>query len=237
MAIKPRRWRRGRDLCAYCGVNVSTDGDHVVPDCLYTDEERRAITNVLTVPACRDCNADKGTFDAPSQHYLLADVEASEHPQAKQLFDAKMVKALATHRAVLLDRFHEGRMVSEITASGLWVRSLNRVPIDPEPVGTALVYIVRGLHYLVFGETKQEDEVRAAVIERGNREEVATQFFSLPIHDWHSQGDVFTVAWVEGAAHVYWMFDFFNRVYCYGRSAKDHPLHGPPPPNASSTVT
>ena len=41
---------------------------------------------------------------------------------------------------------------------------------------------------------------------------------------------MFTVAWIEGAAHLVWMFDFYKGVLCYGRSAKDHPLHGPPPP-------
>ena len=153
MAIKPRRWRRGRDLCAYCVVTVSTDGDHVVPGCLYTDEARRAINNLLTVPACRDCNADKGTFDAPLQHYLLADVDASEHPQAEQVLHSKMVDALSSNRVRLLDRLNERRVIPEITASGLWVRNLYEVPIDPEPVRRALVYILRGLHYLVIGET------------------------------------------------------------------------------------
>ncbi len=232
MPIKPRRWRRGRSLCAYCGVNVCTDGDHVVPDCLYTDEARRDIKNLLTVPACRDCNADKGTFDGPLQHYLLADVDASTHPQARQVFEAKMVEAISTNRVRLLDRFYEGEVVPEITANGLWVRDLYSVPFDFEPVRYALVYLVRGLHYLVFGETKLEVEASANVIERGKREELTEQFFSLGIDGWHSQGDVFTVAWIGGATHVYWLFDFFDRVLCLGRSAKCQPLYGPHPPNA-----
>ena len=232
MAIKPRRWSRGKSLCAYCGVNVSSDGDHVVPDCLYTDEERRAIKNLLTVPACRDCNAEKGTFDGPLQHYLLADVDASEHPQAKQIFEGKMVTAISTNRVRLLDRFDERQLVPEVTANGLRLRDLYSIPVDFDPVRRALVCLIRGLHYLVLGETKGEDEASANVVERGKRGECFEQFVSLGIDDWHAQGDAFTVAWVSrGATHVDWQFDFFDRVLCIGRSAKSYPLHGPPPPN------
>lgn len=232
MSIKPHRWKRGKSLCAYCEVNLATDGDHVVPDCLYTDNSRRAIKNLLTVPACRDCNADKGWFDGPLQHYLLADVDASMHPQARHVFEAKMVEAVSTNRVRLLDRFYEGQVVPEITANGLWVRDLYSIPLDFEPVRKALVYLVRGLHYLVFGETKREDEVSANLVERGQRGELASQFFSLGIDGWHNQGDVFTVAWIGGATHVYWLFDFFDRVLCLGRSVKTTPPYGPPPPHA-----
>lgn len=143
MAIKPIRWRRGRTLCAYCGVNVCTEGDHVVPDCLYTDESRQATKNLLTVPACDACNRDKGTFDGPLQHYLLADVDASEHPQAQRLFEAKMRAAVSINRVRLLDRFYEGQMVPEITGEGFWLRNLYAAPFDFEPARKALVYQVR----------------------------------------------------------------------------------------------
>jgi len=72
---------------------VCTDGDYVVPDCLYTEEARKAVKNLLTVPACRDCNEEKGRFDGPLQHYLLADVDSGMHPEAQQLF-AKMEERL-----------------------------------------------------------------------------------------------------------------------------------------------
>lgn len=230
MAIKPRRWKRGKSLCAYCGVNVGTEGDHVVADCLYTKDARKSVRDLLTVPACHDCNRDKGTFDGPLQHYLLTDVDASEHPEARQLFDEKLVKAVSTNRVRVLDGFYEGQMVPEITVGGLWVRDLYRIPFDFEPVRRALVYLVRGLHYLVFDEPKRDDEVAATVIGRGQRKEYVDQFVGLGINDWHIQGETFMVAWMEGASHVYWLLCFFDRVVVIARSAKSYPLLGPPIP-------
>lgn len=184
------------------------------------------------MPACRNCNRDKGRFDGPLQHYLLADVDSSMHPSARQLLAAKMVEALSTNRVRVLDRFAEGQVVPEVTESGLWLRNLYAVPIDFEPVRQALIYLVRGLHYLVFAEIKREDEVSANVIERGKRKEYADRFIGLGVKDWHTQGDVFTTAWVEGTSHVYWLLCFFDRVLFIGRSAKSHPLLGPASPTA-----
>jgi hypothetical protein len=228
LPIKQRRWKRGKSLCAYCGVEVATDGDHVVPKNLTTQEARQQTRNMLTVPACRDCNGNKGVYDEALQHYLLIDVDASSQPEASQIFDTKMEKAVLTNRVKLLDRFYEGQTVAEVTPNGIWLQDHFAVPIDFEPVRRALVYLVRGLHYLVFDEIKPEDEVAANIIERGSRLERADGFFALGIDGWHTQGDVFTVAWVSRAAtHVYWMFDFYDRVLCIGRSAKTVPAPRP----------
>ncbi len=229
MVIKPSRWRRGKSLCAYCGDNVCTDGDHVVPGCLYTPEERQTITNMLTVPSCRGCNARKSAFDSPLQHYLLMDVDASEHPTARQIFETKVVRAVSNNQAKLLDGFLQGQTVPEYSVNGLWTRDLYMFVIDSEPVTNALLYQLRGLHFLVFGETKRFEDVNVKIIERSRRLEVANQFCSIALTSWHSQGDVCTVAWIEVSAHVYWLFDFYDRVLCLGRSVKSLPLCGPCP--------
>jgi hypothetical protein len=190
---------------------------------------------MLTVPACSDCNGGKSTFDAPLQHYLLSDVDASEHPQARQLLFTKMRTAVSTHRAPLLDRFKEGTIIPEITPNRIWVRNPYQIPIDFQPVETGLVYLLRGLHYAVFGETKQPDEIGVDVIRREHREQAAEHFFSLGVGDWHSQGDVFAVAWANGSTHVYWMIEFFGAVLFMGRSAKTFPLYGPSPSESAPT--
>lgn len=183
------------------------------------------------MPACRSCNEAKGQFDGPLQHYVLIDVHASMHPEAQHLFDTKLAKAVSTNRVRLLDRYHEGRSVSEITANGLWVRENYEVPIDFEPIRQALIYLVRGLHYAVFGEVKQPDEVGANIVSRGERRGFADSFIQLGIDGFHTQGNVLSVAWMSRAAtNVYWMFDFFDRILCMGRSAKTNPLYGPPIP-------
>ena len=230
MPIAPCRWARGKSSCAYCGVAIATDGDHVVADCLYTNGARKRLKNVLTVPACHSCNELKGTFDASLQHYLLIDVDASRHPEAQQLFDSKLITAIATDRVRLVDRFHEGQTVSEFTLSGILIGDSFGIPIDSVPVRVALNYIVKGLHYAVFGEVKQTNEVATVIVEREERNRVAKGFFEMGIEGHHLQGDVFTVAWVIGSSNVYWLFDFYSKVLCLGRSARSSPLYGPPTP-------
>jgi len=231
MAIKPMKWSRGKSLCTYCGVHVATTGDHVVPDCLYTEEERRAIPNLMTVPACADCNVDKSRYDAPLQHYLLVHVDRSNHPQAQQVFGTSMQTAVITNRVRLLDRFYEGAVVPEFTPNGIYLGDNYAIPIDFEPVRRGLVYLVRGLHSSVLGEVKRDDEVGVKVIERDQREAFTASFIKLGLEDWHPQGDQFAAAWVSwGATHVYWLVEFFKAVQFLGRSAKTHPLYGPPVP-------
>lgn len=218
MSITPPSWSRGKSLCAYCGVALCTTGDHVIPKTLYTAEAHRERES-LTVPACQACNADKSRFDNYLRDYLLINVTSSEHPIAKAIFNTKMEKAITTGRVRLLDRFDEGRLVPAFSEHGVHMNYA--IPANPKPVGRALNYLVRGLHYAAFDQTRSELDVRAYILDKSNVREDVLRFASRGVTGSFSQGEPFQAFWFSGGAHwIRWLLILYGTVGCTALSRK-----------------
>jgi hypothetical protein len=78
MVLKPPRWERGKSVCAYCGVNVATTGDHVFAQTLFLVKDEQ----MITVPACGDCQHTKGLGDRDLWIHCTLDVGGSQHEDA-----------------------------------------------------------------------------------------------------------------------------------------------------------
>jgi len=57
-----------KGLCVYCGVNPATTRDYVIPECLFVPP---LPSNMVTVPACADCNTTKKAQDDPYLRDML----------------------------------------------------------------------------------------------------------------------------------------------------------------------
>jgi len=62
------RRKSPKGLCVYCGVNPATTRDHVIPECLFVPP---LPSNMVTVPACADCNTTKKSQDDPYLRDML----------------------------------------------------------------------------------------------------------------------------------------------------------------------
>jgi hypothetical protein len=57
--------------CAYCGVRVAVDREHVIPNCLYPALKATSKVQRLTVPSCRTCNNGWSDDEAHFRNVML----------------------------------------------------------------------------------------------------------------------------------------------------------------------
>jgi 5-methylcytosine-specific restriction endonuclease McrA len=75
--------------CAYCG-NTDPDMtmDHVIPDCLYPKSKRTPELQLITVPACSECNSG---FSADETHFrAVMTISGEINKPVQELWDTKM---------------------------------------------------------------------------------------------------------------------------------------------------
>lgn len=143
-------------LCAYCGVRPTTTQDHVIPRCLFT---RPLPQQMITVPACEECNREKQPDDTYLRDMLVSDVNASEHPTARSLLHGPVQRSAKLYNSS--DVAHvartQARWEEYYTPAGLYVGHGRRIPMDTKRVDHLFARIVRGLYYYVTGERLPAD--------------------------------------------------------------------------------
>ena len=107
MGIEQKRFKVGRDLCAYCGVNIATQREDPVPRGLYP-KRARAQLQLLKNPACSDCNGAKTRVDNALRDFLVIDLDCSAHAVAQEVCAEKMASGVTGNHVRLIDDFYTG---------------------------------------------------------------------------------------------------------------------------------
>lgn len=136
--------QRRTGVCAYCGQIRPLTRDHVVPKCLFI---RPLPLDMITVPACEECNGDKSRHDDFLRDMLVIDIASEGNPIARKVFESKSIRAyqkdkslvarIALNNPVEMPYFDDHGSLDVALVSGF----------DPERSDEMFGFLARGLYY------------------------------------------------------------------------------------------
>jgi len=145
--VDDRRKRGNRKLCYCCGSNFGVEDDHIPPRSFFPDGDLPGV-NLITVPACKECNR-RWTTDAESfRAYFCCNQGTSV--VGKQIAQKKVFSEsgkVHTHYKTLRNSF---RKVMFSTPSG--PRPGGVFVMEPKIVQRVLVHLTKGLLYKYYPE-------------------------------------------------------------------------------------
>src|SRR5829696_9847439 len=75
--------------CSYCGNVEAMEPDHVVPQGLFFNPNQATII----IPACRNCNRDKGTGENDLRDFMVFSKGSQGHPTAMKVLQTAILDA------------------------------------------------------------------------------------------------------------------------------------------------
>jgi hypothetical protein len=141
--------RKKYGYCAYCGDYDILTRDHVIPQCLFVGGTPGDVPRVY---ACSTCNGDeKSSNDTYLRDLLVMDMDSSEHPVVKQLFD-KFVRAIKRNQSkAARDAMQSTRPIPLMTPSGLYAGWAWAFESEDKRNEAIMSMIVRGLYIAYIG--------------------------------------------------------------------------------------
>lgn len=137
-----------KPVCAYCG-GLATTRDHVLPKLLFGDP---LPLEMITVPACVECNAEKKHLDEYVRDCYATDMRMMGHPLIQsQLFDRAM-RALDRKQSWLPSAITSINPAFSdlVTESGIIIGQGRAVTFDVRPIYRWFRFVVQGLTFWQF---------------------------------------------------------------------------------------
>lgn len=212
--LMTNRSRRRYKSCAYCGEVRPATRDHVIPKCLF---ERPLPQNMLTVPACDECNGRKSLHDDFLRDLLTSDVAGSESPVAQRIFNDKVVRSSQKGKSLFAKVADRSMLQVPIEIDGRheWV---NFGTFGDDRAAEMFSFLIRGLFHVVTKSILPvECEIRVRRLFHDGVEEMVSFFNDYSARQVIDVGPgVFSCAhnWSESntAASV-WFLEFYGRVH------------------------
>lgn len=140
-----KQGRRKKGRCAYCGEHGEITRDHVIPRSLFL---RPLPDDMVTVPACGDCNSRKARHDDFLRDLLTSDIQGAESPIAQRIFQEKVLSSNRQGKSLVARiALEEARATPIITKSGLYLGQCYVAQFDLGRAVEMFSFIVRGLYY------------------------------------------------------------------------------------------
>jgi hypothetical protein len=131
--------------CAYCGIVKKATRDHVIPECLFKQPYPK---NLITVPACHDCNSEKAKNDGYLRDLVTTDIYGSQSPLAQEMLEDKVIRSVRNNKSSLIKEFlPKARLEPFYTKGGIYLGQFPSAPVDSERIKTIFSVIARGLFY------------------------------------------------------------------------------------------
>lgn len=209
--------RKAAALCAYCDASPAVTRDHVVPKCLFS---RPYPPNLVTVPACLECNRDKAIDDDFLRDYLTVDFAGSESPIASEIFETKMRRSVSRNSSELgREILRNARMRPFYTKGGVYLGEFAQADIPEDRVTRVLGRLIRGLffHYAKQRIPKHYP-VEALRIMPWDIEDAWRSFGQLNLSPCRPMGEVFAGSCArvqEDPLSTAWLLSFYRRVHLH----------------------
>jgi hypothetical protein len=220
---KPKTPRIG--TCTYCGEQKPITADHVPPKNLYS---RPFPPNLLTVPACLDCN---GGFTKDDEYFRIAltITDKAKGQRARETVLPTM-RGINSSKA---NRFRETllsgkQILPRFSASGLFLGNQRAIAFERARLDRTARRIVQGLFFHVKGHRLPDDHA-INVLPVGRFREVANlhpemdlalrEFLGMITAELLTKyGDVFSYRWVQspnGQSNTMWLLYFYEQLEFY----------------------
>jgi hypothetical protein len=129
--------------CSYCGEERELEPDHVVPQGLFVDVNQAKVI----VPACRECNGEKGAGEGDLRDYMITSMRGRHHPVAQKLLP-QYRKSNRKGQSRIGKRAETAPVVPRVTPEGIYLGYNMLGDFDHFPkMEQTLRFIVRGLHF------------------------------------------------------------------------------------------
>jgi len=140
-----KKGKRKVKTCVYCGQLKEVTKDHVIPKCLFI---KPYPPNLISVPACDDCNNSKSLNDDYLRDILVTDNWVSKHPIAQQIFQQKMLSSQRQGSSVIArETIKNSKLEPFYTSGGIYLGHFHATPIDDKRFEHIFETMVRGLFY------------------------------------------------------------------------------------------
>jgi len=137
--------KRQSNICYMCGKPATT-GDHIPPKAIYPDPKP---TNLITVPACEQCNRDSSHDD---EYFRMVVATAnSQRPPARKLINQRIIKRARKRPALLQSLLRQARKVDLYSEGGIFLKQCPAFRYDRARMQRTVDKIVRGLFWLEQG--------------------------------------------------------------------------------------
>lgn len=154
--IVGKRRRKGQQrqgVCVYCGTEGPVTDDHVFPGVIF----RQPDTEMITVPACDDCNNKKSRGDRDLRNYILMDIGGSQHPDALALTEIMLRESNVRIRNWVRKTIDAAEDLDLVTDEGIIVGKALRFGFNDERILAAHQMVGRGLYYYEIGRLLPPD--------------------------------------------------------------------------------
>jgi hypothetical protein len=142
-----------QEQCAYCGQPATTR-DHVPPKGLFTPPLPK---NLITVPACGDCNHGASDDDLIFRNELsiMAGSFGESAKAAERL--PRSIRRIRRNRATLKRMVLNAKPVERYSVGGIYLGLGYAVPVAPGVQQRVIRRIVRGFYWHHFGSSLTDD--------------------------------------------------------------------------------
>lgn len=218
---KPKAPRIG--TCTYCGEETPITADHVPPKNLFN---RPFPPNLLTVPACADCN---GGFKKDDEYFRIAltVTDKSKGQRGREGILPTVLRGInspkaSRFRATLLSNT---QIAPRFSPSGIFLGDQRQITLDGARIEGIARRIVQGLFFHVKGQRLPNDHA-INVVPVGRFREMANLHpeIDLALHEFIARitaepltehGDVFGYRYLQspnGPSHTMWLLYFYERL-------------------------
>jgi hypothetical protein len=140
-----KKEKRKIGVCTYCGEIKLLTRDHVIPLCLFKPPYPQ---NLITVPACEECNNIKSKNDDYLRDYITIDIYGNQNPIAQDIFKNKVLKSFHRNSSILLrDFLTKGQTVPYYSNGGIYLGDLPSVSLDGERIDKTFFNLAQGLFF------------------------------------------------------------------------------------------
>ena len=128
--------------CPFCGKWRVITVDHIPPKSLFPNPRPN---NLITVPACKECNVDSSRDDEIFRTFMAIDIR---FPQSAAQISEKALRGVKRAKyPVLIEAMKAAEEVELQSQNGLFIANVYQMPIDWKSIGRVLAKITKGLIY------------------------------------------------------------------------------------------
>jgi hypothetical protein len=149
--------------CVLCDARPATTRDHVPPSNIFLDPKP---ANLVTVPACEECNGGAKVDDEAFRNYLALHVGARSESGAA-LWKQSGIRGIAQNGRFMRDVILPAERVLIATKAGVITGRGRRVQVDTAVVARVVSRMVRGLYYRCLRQPLAADAVVSVSILKG----------------------------------------------------------------------
>jgi hypothetical protein len=212
--------------CTYCGEQKPVTADHVPPKNLF---DRPFPPNLLTVPACFDCN---GGFTKDDEYFRIA-LTVTDKAKGQRAREAVLPTVMRGINSTKAGRFRatllSGTQIApRYSPSGLFLGNQRAIAFEGARIDRVARRIVQGLFFQVKGHRLPDDHAINVLPVRRFRELASLhpeldlalrEFVGLiaaePLTEY---GDVFGYRWAQspnGPSNTMWLLYFYEQLEFY----------------------